>query len=240
MAVRIAFFLSLFNDISSCYVQPTNSRNAVMIDLVVPCGALWCLAYSKGHCGSISSIKAFLISMINPTSLFIKYMLFKWSCGLSLQSLQEFGCEHLTLSGVQHWIAFFPATFILHLKEVHPFSDVLTQDWNFSLICSAVCWLPSNSCDFFAKVLMHQVSKIPWKLFIISSVGAKHIDNLLDSLSEKLDGSNATSRYSDGVHITGLPSSFDIWICLLPLVVVKIGPRVSFEIFGSVDMLLFV
>ena len=66
------------------------------------------------------------------------------------------------------------------------------------------------------------------------------MDSLLDSLSEKLDGSNATSKYSDGVQIKGLPSSFDIEICLLPFVVVKIGPRVSLVTFGSVDMLLFV
>ena len=93
--------------------------------------------------------------------------------------------------------------------------------------------------DFFANVFTDQLSKIPRKLFVISSVGLKHIDTLDACGSEKEDVSNATSKYSDGVQIKGLPSSFEIAICLLPFVVVKIGPRVSFEIFGNVDMLLF-
>ena len=65
------------------------------------------------------------------------------------------------------------------------------------------------------------------------------MDCLDDSLSLKLLGSNGISRYSDGDQSRGAPS-FVIAICLLPLLVVKIGPKESLVTFGNVDMLLFV
>ena len=165
-------------------------------------------------------------------------MLSKWSCGKTLQSLQQDGSEHFTLSGVQHCTAFFPAMFIFALRDVHPFSEVFKLDWNFSLICVSVCSLPRSSLDCFAKVLMHQVSK-RFRELSISGVGAKHMLSLLDSLSEKFDGSNGISRCSDGVQIKGLPSSFDIWIYFEPLLVVKSGPSFSLVTVGKVDMFAF-
>ena len=65
------------------------------------------------------------------------------------------------------------------------------------------------------------------------------MDCLDDSLSLKLLGSKGISRYSDGVHTNGEPS-LEICICLLPLVVVKIGPKESLVTLGKFDMLLFV
>ena len=54
-------------------------------------------------------------------------------------------------------------------------------------------------------------------------------------LSEKFDGSNGMSKYSDGVQIRG-PPSFEIAICFDPLLLTTKGPSVSLEMFGKVDI----
>ncbi len=81
---------------------------------------------------------------------------------------------------------------------------------------------------------MHQDSKSSRQLSI-SSVGTKHILTLLLSLSEKLLGSNGTSRDSEGCQTKG-PSSLEIWICLEPLQVTVSGPSLRLPMLGKDDM----
>ena len=173
--------------------------------------------------------------MRTPTSLPITHRPLKWSFGVILQSLQDSGSERFTLSGVQHFSAFLPAMFILHRKDLQPFSEVFKLLWNRSLIWLSVNSWPSSSFDSFVNALMHQDSKSSRQLSI-SSVGTQHLLILLLSLSEKLLGSSGTSNDSDGCHTNG-PSSLDIWICLEALEVTVSGPSLRLQMQGKVAML---
>ena len=148
--------------------------------------------------------------MSNPTSLPITYRPLTWSFGVILQSRQDSGSERFTLSGVQHLIALLPAMFILHRKDLQPFSEVFKLLWNRSLVWLSLNSWPSSSFDSFVNALMHQDSKSSRQLSM-SSVGTKRRLTLLLSLSEKLLCSNGTSNDSEGCHTKG-PSSLDIWI----------------------------
>jgi hypothetical protein len=80
---------------------------------------------------------------------------------------------------------------------------------------------------------MHQRSKI-LRESSTSTVGVKHIETLLDSLSEKLLGSKGITQKSIGCHVTALVLFCSIGICLLPFVVEISGPKESVSILGKV------
>ena len=82
---------------------------------------------------------------------------------------------------------------------------------------------------------MHQDSKSSRQLSI-SSVGTKHMLTRLLSLSEKLLGSNGTSRDSEGCQTKG-PSSLEIWIISTPLLLTVSDPSLRLSVLGKVDMI---
>ena len=80
---------------------------------------------------------------------------------------------------------------------------------------------------------MHQRSKI-LRQSSTCSVGVKHIETLLDSLSEKLPGSKGISQKSIGNHVNAFVLFCSIGICLLPFVVEMRGPKERVSILGKV------
>ena len=79
---------------------------------------------------------------------------------------------------------------------------------------------------------MHQRSKI-LRQSSTCSVGVKHIETLLDSLSEKLPGSKGISQKSIGNHVNAYVLFCSIGICLLPFVVEMTGPKERVSMLGK-------